>query len=880
MEWPIVIDESLRDRLVEQIRTKSGRVQLILGPSGIGKSTHAAAIAAALEAEGFTALYVVGMPELRDVPLGALAPLLAATGAPIEEPTDERLQRLFSITAAARGGQVLIVDDGPMLDDVSASALYQLIRVYRIPCVMTVRTEHELAGPLLRLQDEGLVDVVEQTGIDTRAAGDLVQRALGAIVEPSSLKTIVDRAAGNPLFLRELVLAATRTGAVHDGRSGLVIDAAALPDRLRETLALRFRALDAPSRALAELIAVAEPWPEELLPDRALLARLDQTGLIARAADGEVYLAHPLFAETVLSLLSEEERDERRFTAADILRNSTRADHRFVSICLLAETTERLGDVEHTHTVALPTAAELAWAARHAHGLADHALTVKLSAASIERSEQDGEPAVADARLVHADSLSAAGLLDEADVAFARAAEMAENDTVLAHVTVRHGYHLSMRRQHVVGAVRLGMSVVDRMTESRAREFLVSNITNWRLMSGDPAAHATQHIADPDDAASMLDAELYRLTASIFAGDLVTARAAMQAASALTETVGAMKRTSGPILDFGWFLTESLDGRIDESLAFAIRQRGDGLAEAVGMWNYGIALMTLHAGRTQEALDIAARAVGQLSWRDFVGAVGAAKAIHATAAARLGQHTLAAKSLASIEPAARDFAVTRLQIAEAEAWRLMHDGRLPEAVEVIRTAVDRGIAANYYSLSGLTASLAVHFGAAEAVVEPLRTIVDATTSDLMVILLEHAEAAANRDAAALLDAAARLGAAGLHAGAATAAKDAAGIAKALGDERQARRATLLAAEWSRHLSGRDPYPRGAEGDDGSFALTKREWTVASAAAGRQRSKEIAEHLGVSVRTVDNHLRNVYRKLGVSSRDELRRELETLSEPAG
>lgn len=55
----------------------------------------------------------------------------------------------------------------------------------------------------------------------------------------------------------------------------------------------------------------------------------------------------------------------------------------------------------------------------------------------------------------------------------------------------------------------------------------------------------------------------------------------------------------------------------------------------------------------------------------------------------------------------------------------------------------------------------------------------------------------------------------------------------------------------------------------SPVISQREREVAIAAASRARSREIAERFGVSSRTIDNQLQSVYRKLGVSSRDELR-----------
>ena len=55
-------------------------------------------------------------------------------------------------------------------------------------------------------------------------------------------------------------------------------------------------------------------------------------------------------------------------------------------------------------------------------------------------------------------------------------------------------------------------------------------------------------------------------------------------------------------------------------------------------------------------------------------------------------------------------------------------------------------------------------------------------------------------------------------------------------------------------------------------LTPREREIAVLAANGVGSQEIAASLVLSVRTVDNHLQNVYRKLGTRSRRKLRRVL--------
>lgn len=85
-------------------------------------------------------------------------------------------------------------------------------------------------------------------------------------------------------------------------------------------------------------------------------------------------------------------------------------------------------------------------------------------------------------------------------------------------------------------------------------------------------------------------------------------------------------------------------------------------------------------------------------------------------------------------------------------------------------------------------------------------------------------------------------------------------------------ATLWAAQARHELTvlGLRTRPSADRPDLG--VLTPQEWRIAWAAAQGQTSREIAAEVLLSVRTVDYHLGNVYRKLGVSSRRALIRQL--------
>ena len=70
-------------------------------------------------------------------------------------------------------------------------------------------------------------------------------------------------------------------------------------------------------------------------------------------------------------------------------------------------------------------------------------------------------------------------------------------------------------------------------------------------------------------------------------------------------------------------------------------------------------------------------------------------------------------------------------------------------------------------------------------------------------------------------------------------------------------------------------PRGpaVAGESGVAALTKRELEIAGLVTDRMTNREIAGALFLSDKTVESHIRNIFHKLGVSSRVEIARAIE-------
>ena len=71
-------------------------------------------------------------------------------------------------------------------------------------------------------------------------------------------------------------------------------------------------------------------------------------------------------------------------------------------------------------------------------------------------------------------------------------------------------------------------------------------------------------------------------------------------------------------------------------------------------------------------------------------------------------------------------------------------------------------------------------------------------------------------------------------------------------------------------------PRGRSDGIGLESLTERELQVARLVVDRRTNPEIAAELFLSLKTVETHMRNIFGKLGVSSRIEVARAVESAS----
>jgi DNA-binding CsgD family transcriptional regulator len=718
--------------------------------------------------------------------------------------------------------------------------------------------------PISALWTEGLVDHAELAPLNATESRDLLTAMLDGPVEAGSAEKLTRLAAGNPLLMRELVMAATggdqmtRTYGIWRWTGEIT-----LAPSLADLVDARIGNLTAAVRDVLELVAFGEPVGLPLLAgvtEPAALEEAEERGLIRVAEKGhrhDVRLAHPLYGEVVrrrcpvtrarrlLALLADlveragaRRRDDLLRVAQWRLDSGTAQD----AGLLLGAAEQAFGRFD------LPLAARLAAAARDA-GAGYEAAELHATALLSADRAADAVAVLDSITDAPADRLATV----RATVAFWGLGRPEAADDLAAVAARTADSAARARIRSIEAAMRLQIKDVP-TAESVAREVLAepSAAEPSRQVARSVLAFLAGVRGDPDESARLL-------------------------AGAPADTT--IWRRDNPALQY--MLPVAHGTRVSVALDLAgieeILQAEFAHLSQTGGFGYGsswASMLQAHGawmrGRTGEALRASEQACAMLARSRLYD--GNAHASRALVASLRGDLTLAAESMAIAEQASgTNGGLFYMWRVTARAWVAACTGDLPAAVRTMSGLVVRLRSDSFAGFELLALYDLVRLGRPDLAADRMTALLTTVPGGrAAALLLRHAQAAAAGDPDALFAAARDFSAHGYLVFAAEAAAGAVRLYRGARDPRALAASTLLADVLVRCDTVHTPALLAVQP-----SLTSRERQVAELAAEGVRSREIADRLYLSPRTVENHLQRVYAKLGVNGRVALAPALRSL-----
>lgn len=826
--WPVVVRQETLDAVLQTLAERPAKVCVIEGDAGVGKTVLARAALHARPVQ--RTLVVQGLVERAHVPLAAFGE--RALDADL---TGDPVTALVAALGAGPGGLLVLVDDAPHVDAASAEAVRRLVVGFGAELVMTARRGDELPSALGALQEDGRARRILIEGLDVDAAGEILLRRFRVPARTEDVHRLVWQTAGNPLHLRVVVERAIESGRVlHRGDAVEIVDDASTGP-LVTTIAARVSELPPRARDLLSLVCLTEPVTPEALTARAHndqdLRAVRSSGMVAVDERGRLTIAHPLVTEVL-----DAHRDPAVVReAVRVLRTDQGSARRFAAIV-----------VEHTHG-GIVSAEDLVWASSYASAHGDGAVSLGLAASAC--SVPAARAVAFAAHLAAGRECSLAGRNAEADRYFSLAQDLARDAAERAALASHRGEHLAFRAGDPLGAVAQAEAVRPELTAGIAIA-LDADMWRWRSLAGAPG------VSGYDD----IRPAVGEVVAAAMRGDTTAARIAAEPLQVVDIEDETLRGRVAIARGLRRYVELRAEDRGDDAARHLEAVRATGDAD-VGFATLLLAAQRSLAGRAAAADPLSALAVEQLRRWDGGELLPLALAVRATVHAQRGRTQEAAQALAELDAQEVSGAAV-LQREQARALLLAAEGKRSAAADLIIDVVTDAIRSGYRFLGALTLSEALRYGdarrAADLAVAICAELVDHVAPCTAV--RDAAVALRDRDTEGLCSAAAALARAGL----APAAVDAITIGlRAQMPDALRRRLTSLSSTFVTDIDVPLMQPRAVE------TLTPREREVAKAAADRLRTREIADLLGSSPRTVENHLHAVYRKLGVGSREDLR-----------
>jgi DNA-binding CsgD family transcriptional regulator/tetratricopeptide (TPR) repeat protein len=862
LTWPLV-GRARELRFIEAAMsdpTTSGAV--ICGPSGVGKSRVAREALAAVASGGREVRWVVGTSCGRGLPLGALASWAGLGGGDSLQLVCEVIE---SLTAAPSDAPVVIgVDDPHLLDDLSMFVLQQIVARGVGKLLLTERVDEPIPAAVQELWKLGQFERIDLPPLSPEQTTVLLSETLVGSIESGTASGLWKLTRGNALYLRHIVeQAVADKRLVHRDGYWQWTGEPLVPPGLVELVESRIGDLPVGVADVIDALAVGEPIElaaMHRITSPEAVEEADLRGLI-RLDDMddrlEVWVAHPLYGEVRRKTAAQTRlRRLRGLVVGELAAADNRDDMRVVV---------RRGALSLDSDLE-PDADLLMNAARGAICLGDLALAERLAKAG---DRAGGGP---EAVFLRAHALSWLGRGVEAEEVLAAVGEASMTDDERARFTYLRASNLLWalaepdRAEDVIGQGAAGIG------DGPARTS-IDAVRGVYLFAADRPAEALAALESLvlGELPPIVGAETAWALTTIYAdaGRTAKAVAAAEAGYEIAVRCSDMPHMRFNIAD-SHLTALVLAGRIGEASELAQWASGQaadlpGTAHLLGPAIAGRA--ALAAGRLVEARELLEQAAGALSATGHAQGWGYRYGIpRAAALAMCGRWKDAAAVLEHLTAVRRPFRTLSYEKSLAQAWVSAGQGAVSEAMTMLQSAAETACANGRFGAAVMCLQTAAQFGD-RTCEQQLRELEGSVEGPRVGAAARFASAVHQDNGVELTSVSEAFEEMGDDVAAAEASGHAA-LAYRRHDLRGsalgcAARAEALAAgcgaETPTLAQAREPLP-----------LTDREREIVLLIGQGLSSRDVAERLTLSRRTVEGHIYRAMAKTGTATREELAR----------
>ncbi|WP_328863085.1 helix-turn-helix transcriptional regulator [Streptomyces sp. NBC_00306] len=788
------------------------------------------------------------------VPMAGLASAMVDAG--MEAPSTAAAAAA-ALAATRRNGSVLIcVDDAHLLDEQSSAVLLQLARKREAKLVVVTCEGQACNDTVLALWKEGWLARLAIPPLGEEEVAEVAESMLRQPLAPMTAARLAMLADGNLVALRELVSCALEEGTLKN-TTGVWMDTDEnfYSARLAELLHPVLQPLSSEERWGLEVLSVAHELPLGVatrIVGISTWEHLEDRGLVS-VSDRSLEIWLSVSDKIASSVAVEELPVLRRRRILDLLIHALSAHPLARGAAFLNITDWRLELGERLPEAEILEACRRAWWAhdwRFASRLAESAWT------------QHGTPR---AGLTLARIMTHRGLRTAAESLLEKVVEIGGPDDIA--VALKSLGRMDLVRGTVPSRPK-GEGPVVVTAEVSDGPDVDAAIAD--MMAGRPSESwkRAESILCSDDPTHVAMAGSAALVALLSMGRPLDCIELAPRLARAARTLGGEDVLDYDALNLAVLVSyaRAVAGEVDEAqqeLRSFIRDAADArnwaLANRAGVF---LARTLLDQGRVGEAYRLFAAACEDdlLIVRQVAAAGAVCAALHC---GDEGLVETAAKRL----PEPSDDGSCRVEVKLASAMLDMHRGHVDTAVRLLRKAGETALSEGAYGELADVIHALTRIDRAEDAAMFFGEWVDGVQGAIDKVRIRFAMAAANRDPDALAQCAAEFeeNRAPLYAAEAWAS-----ASREYRRRREPRPASAASRRWAQVRSQYDGAPTHLlHMMDEVVPLSRREREVALQASAGHSNREIAEQLVISVRTVDNHLYRVYRKLGVTSRRALR-----------